>query len=99
MEEKPQQPMPDFEALGKAALEDKSIPRIYCNNFMVTMTSSDATLILQYNNEPIAIVSMSHILAKTMVAKLGGGVVALEKATNTTILTTDDMQRVIQGGQ
>lgn len=89
MATKPENPHGD---VIQHALQDPAVSRIYANGFTIGMSNADAHVVLQYFGRPVAIVSMSYTLAKTLHEKLGGLVVQWEKSTGQTLQTTDSIE-------
>ena len=69
--------------------------RIYFNGFLCTLTPADAFITLQVGLDQVAVVYASHTVIKTLAIKLGELVSALEKSTESQILTTDDVARAM----
>ena len=80
----------------RAAIEDKEIPRLYFNGFNISLGNADVTMVLNLQNNPIMILSMSHNLAKTLVEKMGGVVSILEDKIDQRVLTTDQIAELMQ---
>lgn len=64
------------------------VPRIYTNGFTAFRSNADAGLVLTVANRPVAVISMSFTLAKTMAEHLSTLVADLEEATKRPIMTT-----------
>jgi hypothetical protein len=75
------------------------LPRFYANSFGIVQTSSDVTIVLMQNNQPLATVAMSFISMKSLVSDLTVTINNIEKATNQKIKTiaeiTQDLQKVM----
>jgi len=77
----------------KAALNNKEIPNINFNGFVNQIGPGDILIILERNQQPVAVINTSFTVAKTLAQKLGGLIANLEDATGNTIMTTDDIDR------
>lgn len=64
---------------------------IYFNGFTCGVGIGDISIVLQRNNESVAVLNTSYTVAKTLVEKLNGLIKNLENRANTTILTTDQI--------
>lgn len=72
------------------------LPHLYANGFAISVTSSDVTMVLEQNGRAIATVNMSYTVAKTLSMKLGGGIGSLEEATKRSMLTTDEVEKLMK---
>lgn len=84
----------DRESLDKEienAFADENLPFLYFNSFINSISAGDVLLILKLRNKPIAKVSMSFTLAKTLAQKLGAMIELMEEKTGHTIMTTDEI--------
>ncbi len=77
-----------------AALVESSIPKIYANGFSLGLTNADAQLVLILFGRPIAVLSFSYTLAKTLSEKLSILVKEWENRTGSTLQTTDMIDKV-----
>jgi hypothetical protein len=77
-----------IELLNKA-MESGDIPKIYFNGFVNFLNPSDISMLLQLNNNPVAVVSMSYTVAKTFAAMLGSIIADIEEKTGNKIMTID----------
>lgn len=75
----------------RRAIETDDVPKIYANGFVFVQSSADVGLILEQSNGPVAVIYMSHILAKTLVKKLGASLLQFEETLGQDFLTTDDL--------
>lgn len=73
----------------EAALADPAMTRLYANGFTLGITNADAYLVLQLMGKPVATVSMSYTLAKTLSERLGKLVADWEAKTGQKLATTD----------
>ena len=80
------------------AQADKELPHIYFNAFANSLGSGDVTIVLQQGKVPIAVLSTSFTVAKTLVRKLGELVAFLEERTAQTIMTSDDVAEKLSKG-
>lgn len=74
----------------RTAISSENTPKLYANGFVSFVGQSDIGIILEYHNNPIAVVSMSYTLAKTLVEKLGNVIHDIEDRTGNAIMTTDN---------
>jgi hypothetical protein len=85
------------EQLVQAALRMGTVPKFYANSFGIAQTSTDVSLVVLMNGQPVGTVSLSYITAKSLVADLGAVIDKFEKATGQKIKTigevTDDLRR------
>ncbi|MGV3518937.1 hypothetical protein [Luteitalea sp.] len=97
---KPQlDPGPTQEERIKGALRDPAVPKLYGNGFVVRISSSDLSLILENSGNSVAVISMSYTLAKTLAQKLGTVVAELEARTGREMLTTDQVNTALQSAE
>lgn len=82
----------------KAAMQDQSIPKIYANGFLCTLGTGDISVVLQSNDQAVGIVNMSYTVAKTFAIKLHGLIQLLERKSDNTIMTTDELNQFLQKG-
>lgn len=90
--------MEDAEELGKVmieAIQNTAIPKIYANGFVNALSNGDITIMLQRNGEPIAILNLSFTIAKTLSFKIASMVKDLEEKSANKIMTTDDIQKIL----
>src|ERR1700733_11388574 len=79
---------------AEKALTDPAIPKIYANGFSLGLTNADTQLVLMLFGKPIAVLSLSYTLAKTMADRLSGLVKTWEEKTGNTLQTTDSIDKV-----
>ncbi len=72
-----------------AVLLDASVPKIYANGFSLGLTNADTQMVLMLFGRPIAVLSFSYTLAKTLSQKLATLVTEWEKKTGHPLQTTD----------
>ena len=82
----------DFEKLIQDGFGLSPEKKIYFNGFVVSMTPHDVILVLQNNNQPVAFLNTSHIIAKTLASKLQGIITGFENEAEMTIPTLDEIQ-------
>jgi hypothetical protein len=87
---------PSFETLLQEGLNLPDEKQIYFNGFVVSMTPTDAVILLQRNNKPILSLNLSHTLAKTLATQLLGVIQSFEKETKLDIPTLDRVNEAIQ---
>lgn len=77
---------------------DADIPNIYFNGFLNSISSGDIISILERNGKPVAVLNMSYTVAKTLALSLGQLISQFESGTDRTMLTTHDVERMLQAG-
>lgn len=87
--------MEKIEEIINSAVNSPDLPHLYANGFISALGNGDTLLILQQSGRPIATLNLSFTLAKTLVQKLGGIIEGLEADSGNTIMTTDDMTRIL----
>src|SRR5689334_2592891 len=84
-----------FEALLQEALDLPDEKKIYFNGFIVSMSPTDAVIVLQNNNKPIAYLNTTHTIAKTLANQLNGIIKNFEKDTKRKIPTLDQIVKAV----
>jgi len=79
----------------QAASELPADKKFYFNGFTVAISPMDCAIVLQYNNQPIALLSTSHTIAKTLVTQLNGLISDFEQKTGQGILRLDEVQALL----
>jgi len=79
----------------QAASELPPDKKFYFNGFTVAISPIDCAIVLQYNNQPIALLSTSHTIAKTLVVQLNGLISDFEQKTGRGILKLDEIQALL----
>jgi hypothetical protein len=79
----------------EAALANDNVPTIYFNSFINSLGTGDVLIILKRAHTPIAKLHASYTLAKTLAVKLGQMIATLEAKSGNTIMTTDDVTRIM----
>jgi hypothetical protein len=81
------------------ALGDETLPVIYFNGFANTAGSGDVVIVLMRHNKPVAILNLSHSVAKSLAARLSDVISTLEQRTGNIIMSADDMyQKLTESG-
>ena len=75
----------------QAGLELPAEKKIYFNGFASTIGQGDTSIVLMEDNKPVALLHMSHTIAKTLSLKLAEIINTLESKTGRQVLTTDDI--------
>jgi len=70
--------------------------RIYANGFTLGMTNADVFVVLQQFGRPIAVLSLSYTLAKTLSHKLSELVSDWEGKTKKELQTTDKIDEAFR---
>jgi len=68
------------------------LQNIYFNGFGLTLASSDVSLMIALDGQPLAKLSMSFTTAKTLSAYLTSVIERLERVTKHTIMKTDEVE-------
>ena len=63
--------------------------KFYVNGFVIAVSPADIVVICQQNGEPVAMLSMSYVLAKTFMERLKTSLEDLETKMGQPILTVD----------
>jgi hypothetical protein len=66
------------------------IPKLYANSLGIALGGADLALILQYQNQPIAVVNISLQTAKSMAKGIADAVEHYEKVTETRIISLSE---------
>jgi len=85
--------------LIEGALEKEEIPRIYFNGFISALGSGDVLIVLQQYNRPVAVLSSSYTVAKTLAEKLGLAISDFEETCDQVVMTTEDMAKLVSEGR
>lgn len=80
------------------SLIDNSVLKIYANGFSLGLTNADTQIVLMLFGRPIAVLSVSYTLAKTLSGKLADLVTEWEKRTGHPLQTTDAIDKLFGGG-
>jgi hypothetical protein len=70
--------------------------KIYFNGFAISITPSDVMIVLQNNQEPVAVLNTSHSIAKTLITKLGSLINSYTKDSGIQVYTLDEIQKKLQ---
>lgn len=80
-----------------------AIPHLGANGFAVGMGTGDIVISLEQNGVPVATVNCSFTVTKTLAMLLGNVIADLERMSGRTIMTTKEIEKMIQekqaGGQ
>jgi len=79
-----------------AALTDTSVPKIYMNGFTLGFTNADSELVLLLFGRPIAVLSFSYTLTKTLAEKLTELVNNWEEKTGHKLQTTESIEQAFK---
>jgi hypothetical protein len=77
-----------------AALSSDAIQSIYVNGFVVGQGNGDITVVLERHGRPLAAVSMSFTIAKTMAIAIGQTIANLEAKSGRQMLTADEIEKL-----
>ena len=86
---------PPFQSVLLAGFELPPEKKIYFNGFAVALSPMDCTIVLQWHNQPIALLSASHTTVKTLISQLGGLIDDFEGKTKQPILMLDEIQALM----
>lgn len=75
------------------ALGNPIVPKIYANGFALGLTNADVQIVLKLFGRPIAVLSLSYTLAKTMAEQFSGLVKHWETKTGQTLQTTQTIDK------
>lgn len=75
----------------EASVSADGITTTYINGFQLGLSNADVSAILLQNNVPILNLLFSYTTAKSLAVALNDMVVTLEKVTNHTIMTADEV--------
>ena len=81
------------------ALKNEAIPKYYANGFISAMGTGDICLFLKQADAPVAIVNLSYTVAKSLALMLGSVIAELEKKSGNTIMTTDDINKLMSSNK
>jgi len=82
----------------QAALSS-SVPRIYFNSFISTLTAGDVCVVLEQNGAPVAVANMSLTVAKTLGTALAGAISFVEAHTGQSIMTSAELEKGLAAHQ
>jgi hypothetical protein len=71
-------------------------PRFYANSVAVAQTASDIPLVLMANGSAVAVVNVSYITAKSLLADLQQTLTSFERATKSKIKTINEIAAEIE---
>lgn len=75
-----------------AAMESLPIDRkFYFNGFSLAISPTDISILIQQNNQVVALITTSHAMAKTLMINLTNAINDLEKNIGTQILTLEEV--------
>jgi len=72
------------------------VPQLYANGFANTLGVGDVVLVLERNDQPVAILNLSYTVAKTLSLSLSRIVALLEERSNREIMTTHDIESLFK---
>ena len=93
MEKAPQEAMQNR---IEAALDSSSVPHLYANGFVSTISNSDILVLLECGRKPVACLNMSYTTTKTLARNLSNLIKKFEEATEQNILTTDKVDEIMR---
>jgi len=80
-----------FQAQLQAGLELPADKKFYFNGYTIAMSPSDILIVLLFNNQPVATLNTSSIIAKTLMKSIEGLITDYEKRTGQRVLTLDEV--------
>src|SRR4030067_760756 len=72
--------------------------KLYFNGFTVALSPIDCSIVLQHNDQTIALISTSHSIAKTLVSQLDSLLSDFEHKTGNVILKLDEINDLLSKG-
>jgi hypothetical protein len=66
--------------------------KLYFNGCVVTISTADCAIVLQFQNQPVALLSTSLVIAKSLAGQLSGLIQQYEEKTGQVVLTVDEIQ-------
>jgi antitoxin (DNA-binding transcriptional repressor) of toxin-antitoxin stability system len=90
---------PDVNQLTQEAITDQTVPDIHFNGFVNGIGQGDVLIVLTRHGRPVAKLSASYTVAKTLAQKLGQVIAHLELQTGNTIMTVDDIEKALHKGE
>ena len=87
---------PDFDMMIQQGLTLPDEKQIYANGFVVSMSPTDAIIVLQKNNKPVISINLSHTIAKTLAQQLAGIIGNFEKETDIKIATLTEVVEAVE---
>ena len=88
-----------LEQRTQAATANPSVPKIYFNGYINNLSTGDVLVVLENNGAPVGVLNMSYTTAKSLVVGLGQVIGMLERATGRSMLTTQEVEKALQGQQ
>jgi hypothetical protein len=87
------------EELLRAAAQPQSVAGVYFNGFAVGVGSSDFTVTLQTDNQPVIVLKASYTTIKTLADKLTWAVKQFETATKHPLMTIEDVKAKLEAAE
>jgi hypothetical protein len=78
------------------AFRNPMVPKLYGNLVVIAQTASDVSLIVTTNGNPVGIVNLSYVTAKSLIEDLSNAVATLEKATDGPVATIREISVKMQ---
>lgn len=72
-----------------------SVPRLYANSFIATLTTGDVMVVLEQNGAPVALLNLSLTVTKTLGAALSGVIANVETRMNQPIMTSSELEKAL----
>jgi hypothetical protein len=73
-----------------------TLPSLYTNGFIISLNNADINITLLLDGQPVARMSFSYTIAKTLEAKLGEVIDKLQNATGQKIMTTEEVDAALR---
>ncbi len=80
----------------QAAAELPPDKKFYFNGFTIAVSPMDCAIVLLHNNQPIAFLSTSHTVAKSLAVGIDGLVRGFEEKTGLRIPTLDEARALLE---
>jgi len=77
------------------AIMDDTVPKFYSNGFMCAIGQGDVSILFRLGTKDVSVVNLSYTTAKTLAIKLQGLIEYLEKQSDRTIMTTEDITKYL----
>jgi hypothetical protein len=80
------------------ALNNDSVPKIYCNSLSVALGIGDIAVLLKNGPKQKAVINLSYTTAKSLYKHLQNMISILEAKTDTIIMTNEDVKQAMEKG-
>lgn len=87
----------DYDAQLQGAIHNPTVPKLYINGFVNSLSTGDVVIVGKCNEEPVVVINLSYTIAKSLAEKLSGVVSMLEQKTGRDMLTADVVKASLEG--